>query len=360
MAYYPDQRYIAKQMTIRRHVMLPEEALGTVRTQQGKRVDQREVVAQGTIPSHHVVLNGAEYFRLKKPDSLLALMLVKEGDAVDVLDVLAGRSRIRGRRLLSPVSGIVAKVIDGRIIIQQTPDLIDLQAGAQGRVIEVHAGRGIVVETMGALIQGVWGNGKYTIATLRMEPEEGMEHISSDQLDKPYGGSVVVTARQLKSTGLRIMEDQGIAGIIAPSMDADLRGEVMETKNPVMLTEGFGAMRLNNQVQTILAELEGRSITLDAFTPDRWDTRRPEAIINVKPDQQRPPGANPLLTVRPDLTVRVTRAPYAGVMGRVLDLPKTPSLLDNGLRVPCALVELVTGETPLVPLADLEFFGKTM
>jgi hypothetical protein len=56
--------------------------------------------------------------------------------------------------------------------------------------------------------------------------------------------------------------------------------------------------------------------------------------------------------------VRATCPPHAGLTGKIVDLPKTPTLLDNGLRVPCAQVEFVAGETAFVPLANLEYYGK--
>jgi hypothetical protein len=58
------------------------------------------------------------------------------------------------------------------------------------------------------------------------------------------------------------------------------------------------------------------------------------------------------------MDVRLTRSPHIGSIGKIADLPKTPQMLDNGLRVPCAQVDLVTGERVMAPLANLEVFGK--
>jgi len=58
------------------------------------------------------------------------------------------------------------------------------------------------------------------------------------------------------------------------------------------------------------------------------------------------------------MTVRMLREPNMGQTGRILDLPKSPILLDNGLRVLCAQVELVAGEQLYVPLANLEVLSR--
>ena len=54
--YYPDQRHALELTTIRRERLLPEEAIGTVEIEAGKRVNLRDVVARGTVPSRHVIV----------------------------------------------------------------------------------------------------------------------------------------------------------------------------------------------------------------------------------------------------------------------------------------------------------------
>lgn len=357
MSYHPDQRFVTPLTLVRRRVLLPEDALGTVSVRDGQRVDPRDVVVQGVLPSRHVILEGADYFGLKKRENLASLLLVDIGDAVDVRQPVAGKSATRGKRLFSPVRGLLVAVNDGRVIIQEMPELVKLEAGVRGRVVEIIPGRGVVIETPGALVQGVWGNDRRTLATLRIEPDDGLENITADALEMQYVGAVVVTRRPLKAIGLTVMQDQGFSGIIAPSMDADLREQVLKLDAPVLLTEGFGSAQMGSAVYNLLAEFDRRQVVLDAVTPTRANTRRPEVIIPVAVEQ-RPAGANPMVMLRKGTEVRIVRAPHLGATGRIVDLPKTPYLLDNGLRTHAAQVELVTGETVPVPLANLEYYGK--
>ncbi len=356
--YYPDQRYISKLTTIRRECLLPEEAIGSIRVQDGARVDVRDVVAHGAVPARHVILDGQRFFGLKKTKDLDALMQVKVGDAVDDGDVLAGKNPQRGKRLFSPLRGIVTRVDDGKIILQEMPEIIDLAAGVRGRVIEVYSGRGVAVEAVGAVAQGVWGNGRRVIAPLRMEPENGLEFIrAADELDAQYRGSIVVTRSTLQESGLAVVENQNLAGIIAPSMDAHLRERMLQSEIVIMLTEGFGTMRMSAIVLNLLNEFDGHQVTLDAHTPRSWEPRCPEVIAGVQADE-RPPRPNFMLALRPGMSVRITRAPFAGQVGKIVNLPKNPVLLDNGLRVPGAQVELIGGEIKPIPLANIEVTGR--
>ncbi|MFW5771717.1 MAG: hypothetical protein ACOCZH_00235 [Phototrophicaceae bacterium] len=355
--YYPDQRYASTLTIFRREAMLPEEALGTVRVTEGKRVDIRDIVANGVIPARYVVMDALDYFGLRNADKLEDLLLVGVGDVVDVNQVIAGKSKTRGRRLQSPVKGIVSRIDEGRIIIQEMPEVTDVEAGVRGRVVHVEPGRGVIIEAVGAQTQGVWGNGRRVIATLRVEPEDGLENIRADALEQRYAGTVVLTRRPLTVQGLETMIDQSFSGVIAPSMDASLIGRALKARGAVLLTEGFGSIRMSGTIFRLLQDMEGQAVTVDAYTPSQWQTRTPEVIVNVRSEKE-PPPPNIMLTLRVGMSVRVTREPYLGLTGQVLELPSSPVLLPNGLRVPCARVELVSGEKADVPVADLEVMGR--
>lgn len=353
------QRHVIDVSLIRRDFLLPEGAIGSVEAQMRQRVDLRDVVARGTVPARHVMVDVVRFFRLRRPQQASGLILVEVGDKVEKGQALAGKDAARGKRLFSPVTGVVAYSGEGRLVLQETPDMIDLQAGVQGEVVAVQAGRGVTIEAVGALVQGVWGNNRRVIGTLRVEPADGLEAIFGDQLNMAYRGALVVTRRSVKATGLMIAGEQGLAGIIAPSMDADLRDLALQAEVGLLLTEGFGDIRMGSTVAALLESLNGRQATLDATLPDRLDTRRPEVIVNiaVRADA-RPTAPDEAQTLRRGLAVRLTNAPYAGFAGQIIDLPKTPTLLDNGLRVLCAKVQLFTGEQVSVPVANLEYFGK--
>ncbi|RMG88054.1 MAG: hypothetical protein D6712_04415 [Chloroflexi bacterium] len=356
--YYPDQRYITRLTTIRRECLLPDDAIGKVVALDGTRVDIRDVVARGAVPRRHIIIEGQKFFGLKKPDALNALLLVKVGEAVDEGVPIAGKNPKRGKRIFAPVRGIVKAVTNGRIIMSEMPEIIDLEAGVKGRVVEVYPRRGVAIEAVGGLLQGVWGNGHRRISILREGPQEGLEFLGTeDVFGAGYRGSIVLSRRPLTAMGLQIAEEQNVHGVIVPSMDASLRPRALESEIAIFLTEGFGDMPMSTGVYSQLKDYNGRSILMDAYTPTGEAPRRPEIIINEL-SKERPPRPNFMLALRPGMGVRITREPHAGSLVRVVDLPKKPVLLDNGLRVPCARVELVSGDVIAVPLADLEYIGR--
>ena len=357
--YYPDQRYVSPLTVIRRRCMLPEQAIGTVRVKEGARVDSHEVVANGVIPARYYILDAARFFKLRKPEALGDLLFVDVGDVVQEKDVLAGKKQNRGKRLFSPVRGMVIAIERGRIILQATPDVIDVEAGVRGRVVRVFPDRGVEVETTGARVQGVWGNNRSALAVLQMAPEDGLETLPEESLGMRHSGTALVINGPLTRKALTKAAQRGISGIIAPSMDAALLDPALRCAFPILLTEGFGNIRMSHNVYTLLEEFAGNQIILDAHQPDRWATRAPEVIIGVAPKEgEIPSRPNVMLALREGVSVRITRAPHAGLTGTVVYLPKSPVLLENGLRIQCAQVELVVGETVFVPLADVEVLGR--
>ncbi len=355
--YFPEQRHILALAAIRRERFLPERAIGEVEARGGEKVDLRDVVARGAIPARYLMIDAAGFFGLKDTDDLKPMMKVWEGARVEARQVLAGKPNGRGKKLLSPVAGVVAHVGDGRIILEETPEIIEVEAGLTGQVVDIEEGRGVVIETSGAVLQGVWGNNRLQIGTLRAEPSDGLESVG-DEMNMQFRGTVVLSRRPLRAAGLRVAQAQSLSGVIAPSMDVSLIDRARELRSAVLLTEGFGAIRMSSFVFGFLEGLIGKQTTVDALDADRIGARRPEIIVNLPVRSgQRPPEPDLNLTLKPGINVRITRGDHAGMVGAVAHLPKTPYLLENGLRVPCAQVQLSAGESAFVPLANLEVFG---
>ncbi len=357
--HYPEQRPIAKLTIIQRQVTLPEQASGLVTVLPDQRVDVRDVVARGLIPGEHVVIDAVEFFRLRSAADLTPLLQVRVDDEVNELTVLAGSEAGRGKKLYSPVTGRVSGIIDGKILIEQLNDVIDLEAGVRGRVSDVISGRGAIIEATGSHAQGFWGNGRRAIAVLRGEGTTALEVVETDQLSSPYNGAIVVVRRGLTRALIEAANGLRVAGLIAPSMPVDLVGTALTQQFPILITEGFGEARVNRNLNVLLQELEGSQVVVDAYEPRVWDSRRPEIVMTVAPKAGETPARHSaMLTLRPGLAVRVIGEPYTGAAATVLNLPSDPVLLDNGMRFHCAQVELSSGERVFVPLANIEVSGR--
>jgi hypothetical protein len=304
------------------------------------------------------MVDAAEILNLRHPEDLEAIVEVTIGDAVDEGQVLTSR----GRRVRAPVDGVVVAIDGGRIVIRENPLELDLVAGMPGFVVEVRPRRGAVIQTSGAVLQGVWGNGKRAVGAIQMEPDDGLELIQGDDIDMRWRGAIVVTRRPLSELGMQIMEEQDIAGVVAPSLDSTLMHAALNFGRAILLTEEIGDIRMSVAVQNFLTDILEESPnlrgSLDAVEPSVMEARRPELLMNVQQragEDPRPPRAVDRL--RPGMSIRVTRAPYAGQSGVVEGLPEQAAAVEGGLRVPVASVRLTTGEVVTIPIANVEAFA---
>lgn len=357
MTYYPKQSITSALARIKRTVRLPDAASGGVIILEGQAVDIRDRVARGVLPSRVLILDAAHELRLNDPKTLKNFLLVKERQAVQEKDPIAGKDAKRGRRVFAPANGYVAGIDNGRILFALMPERIELDAGVRGTVTEVNNDREVIIEARGALVQGAWGSGKNFIAIMRYEPVGGILRISRDALDTAYKNEIVVTAQPITEEVLDLAEIRTFGAIVAPSMSAALVERVLAGTVGVFLTEGFGAVRMNPSTQKLLKEFDGYQVTLDAHLPARLDARRPELVINRSGTDDLREFSPFKRLARGDI-VRVCCAPYLGILAKVLDVPRQPQPLPNGLLVPCAKVELShNGNEVLIPQQSLEWIG---
>lgn len=354
---YVDARYASPLMRIRREVRIPDNAIGSFEVAVGQQVDIRTRIGRAIVPAKYVMIDAASILGVKDPSALAELLLVRPNQLVSRDTPIAGRDPKRGRRVFAPSDGLVVSVDRGHIIFQERPELIDLEAGVRGTVTLV-TDRKVYVETVGSLVQGVWGNGRSVIATLRLEPNAGIDTLPTDTLDTAYKGEIVISSRPLTAQSFAVIHARGFAGVIAPSMPATLLPLAENSSSAVMLTEGFGAARMNTAALDLLKEMDGFLATLNASQPSRASLLRPELIVNRGNVDQEVRAPNPFEPLKVNTRVRVTREPHQGQIGRVLELPRAPQRLPSGLRAPVArLLLLSTNEQVIVPLANLEAVG---
>lgn len=362
MPYYPAQTLVMAATTIRRERRLPPDAISdNPRVREGTFIEANDILLSGVIPANYIVLDVLKPLGLKNTEMLTPdTLLVRPGRQVHYQDelIVIGEGR-RAKRFKSPVDAVFLRMDGGDMILQSDPEPVELPALYPGRITSLRNNASIaVIEATGALIQGVWGNGKSAYCQLRPEPKDGIESLKDDSLVNEYRGTAIVMLRPIKTReAFDIAQRQNINAIIAPSMHSDLREVALKQSYPVLLMEGFGEMRMSDLMFTLLRDNQGRPATINAVEPSRWSIDRPEVLVTL-PTSVSAPLANMDQPLVEGALVRITRSPQFGMAGRVKRLVEAPRTVDNGLRLPGAEVTLPGGETVFVPLANLEILGR--
>ncbi len=352
--YYPVESLITPLTTIRRERLLP--APGQVLVQPGEMVGPADVVARCQLPGRVRILDVSRALRIDR-DQVAKYVRKSPGDGVQANEVLAAAkgplSRFR-RGLRSPVDGEVIQVRDGLILIQAVATTHELTAHIKGQVTNVMPQRGVVISAVGALIQGIWGSGGEVEGILKVVVDSPQKPLRARSIDVSCHGMLVVGGRILDEKALERAVEAKVRGLIASSVNADLCAFIESLPFPVVITEGFGALPMAEPVFALLHANVGQQAVLSAETLTRWGARRPEVLIPLRAEDERPPEDDRPRPLQVGNRVRILRAPHLGAIGRIADLLEHPQMVESGSRVPVARVSLGEGESVLAPLVNLE------
>lgn len=279
---------------------------------------------------------------------------------------------VRRRRPLPP--GAVARVQtgDGANALQPIAEIatpngrIPVLAGIDGRVIAVTPGKGIFIEGVATLLQGMIGLGESAAGPLAFLPQG-----ESPAVALIPRGAILVYPQRVPLTLLQRAAAHGAAGVIAASASAlelesfartDISA-ILERRIPlpvpgplvVILTEGLGDAAMQTDIQAILRRREGEMALVNGVSHPRQNVR-PEVLLS-QPNTTMGEFVPPPVLLRPGAIVRVAAGARRGMRGMIRHIPAHTAIDAAGLRTRSAAIDLDTGERVNLPLHLLDIIG---
>jgi hypothetical protein len=325
---------------------------GRIVVRKGQKIVATDVVAEANLSPTHVVLDIARGLGLP-PEKLEKVLQRRAGEQIAEGDVIAGPVGMTRRVIRASRSGTIVQIKNGRILLQVDTPPFSLLAGMPGTVVDLIGERGVIVENSGALIQGVWGNGRIDTGMLNVQAEKPEEVLTADRLDVSQRGSVILAGTCEDANVFRTAATFTLRGLILSSMASALIPEALKAPFPILVIEGFGLLPLNSAVFNLLTAQDGQEATLNAEPYDRMKGTRPEVFIPL-------PATGTLAEPRestifsPGQRVRVVRAPHRSRAGTLLALRSGLDVFPSGVKAPAADVRLENGMEVILPLANLE------
>ena len=123
----------------------------------------------------------------------------------------------------------------------------------------------------------------------------------------------------------------------------------------LVLTEGFGSIRMAQRTFELLAALEGRAGSVNGATQIRAGVIRPELI--VPGGVEGAPEGIASHELAPGTPIRIIREPHFGALARVVELPPELRVVPSGAHVRVLVATLENGERVLVPRANVEILA---
>jgi len=334
---------------VRRARLLPEN--GRILVRPGQKVNATDIVAESPQQSRHVLVDVRNGLRLSRKETLDQVMDRRVGDRLQEGDVIAETGGLFKRIVRSPVDGEIVAIIGGRVMIEVPDDAFTLQAGITGVVSEIIPERGVIIEADGALVQGVWGNGKIDLGVLLSLIRSPEDSITRDRLDVSMRGAVVLAGHCGNADVIQAAAELPLRGLILSSMTGDIIPAASNVPFPIVVLEGIGSIPMGSAAFKLLTTSEKRDVSINASSWDPFTGQRPEILVTLPANGKIAPEVE---SFKAGQTVRVQSPPYTGQIGALTKVLPGRTRLSNGLLVYAGEVKLENNIQVILPLMNLD------
>ncbi len=372
-AYTPGLR-VTPWSTIRKERRLP--LAGEVMVAKGDRVEAEQVVARTELPGNVQPVKAASILGQHQQD-LLEYMLMKDGEPVKKGEPIATATSFFGlfkTHCFSPCDGTVESVstVTGQVIIREPPIPVEVEAYIDGTVVEVIPKEGVIVETAGAFVQGIFGIGGEVHGKIHMAVSSPDEELAEKHLEGDVAGTVLVGGSKVSEAVMRKAAEKGVRAVVVGGIDArDLRNFLgydlgvaitgsEQLGITLVVTEGFGTMTMAARTFNLLGRFEGKTCSVNGATQIRAGVMRPEIVISLAEDEVQEGEKTFSMSqgLQVGSPVRVIRAPHFGGLGEVTELPPQLQVVDSGAKVRILKVRFADGQEAMIPRANVEMIER--
>lgn len=336
--------------TMRRERLLP--FAGKVLARKGQKVQSSDILAECELTPQFALVEYGRGLGLA-PQKADAFLQVKVGMDLEKNDLIAGPVGIMKRVVRSLHAGRVVLTGEGQLLLRLKSQPFTLQAGFEGTVVELIADRGVILQTVGVLAQGIWGNGRAANGIVVSVLAQADEELTESHLDQRAHNAIVIGSYVSKETTLEKAAALPIRGLVLGGLEANLIPMAEQMPYPILVLDGFGRYPINSFAYPILVTNEKREAYLSAEKWDAYRGIRPEIIIPL-PVEDYPTESHETSELSVGNRVRICRAPFCGRIGTVEQILSGKAILPNGLSVQAAQVHLDDGELVVAPIANLE------
>lgn len=344
---------------------------GQVLVDVGDRVRPDTVVAETYLPGPVHNVNIANALAIA-PDEVPGCMLKQRDEPVAKGELIAESKGIFGlfkSSVRCPENGTIEMVseVTGQVLIREPSTPVRINAYLDGTVTETLHGEGVVVETAGACIQGIFGVGGETHAPIRQIVQSPEDEVTGEMIDDRLRGRIVCCGSMITLDALRKLIEVGASGVVVGGMRYHDIGDLLGYQIGVavtggedigltmIVTEGFGRLAMAERTFELLQSLQDREASLSGATQIRAGVIRPEIIIRSEGDEASSDRSSPTgRGIEAGSLVRLIREPWFGELATVASMPEEPVRLPTGAFARVLQARRTNGALVTVPRANVE------
>ena len=365
---------VTERTLVRKERRLPLK--GQVVVKKDEKLSGEVIVAHTSLPGNVTTVNVAGLLGVPAED-IKMMMVKKVGDTVKKDEPIAQSKGFFGMfksAVKSPIDGSLesASDITGQVILREAPKPVQVKAYIDGTVTEIFPEEGVAVEAEASLIQGIFGIGGETRGIIKVVAKDPNEPLTDNDITEEckdkivIGGSIVDApalekARSVGAKGLVVggIEDSTLKKFLGYDIGVAITGQE-NCGVSVMVTEGFGRMRMANHTFKLINSLAGKMASMNGATQIRAGVIRPELIVPYEEREVGKAGASKKLESGLVIgsMVRIIREPMFGMIGKVTALPVELRNIETESKCRILEVELEDGKKIFLPRANVEIIEE--
>jgi len=365
---------VTEKTLVRKERRLPLK--GEVLVQKNQTVNGEVIVARTLLPGNVSTVNVAGLLGVPAED-LNMMMTKKVGDNVKKDEPIAlskGFFGIFKSVVKSPINGSIESVseITGQVILREAPKPVQVSAYINGMVTEIFPDEGVLIETEASLIQGIFGIGGETRGVIKVVTKSSNDPLTADDITEDCKDKIVVGGSIVDEPALKKARAVGAKGVVVGGIEDSTLQKFLgydigiaitgheKCGISVMVTEGFGKMRMAEHTFKLINTLVGKMASMNGSTQIRAGVIRPELIVPY--DHKKDKKVEPTKKIEGGLVigslVRIIREPNFGMIGKVTNLPVELRNIETESKVRILEVELENGTRVGLPRANVEIIEE--
>ena len=343
---------------------------GEVRKKVGDSVLPDDIVAKTNLPGNVQIIKVASQLNIGPADILEALK-VSEGEQIKKGQLLAQTGGLFGlfkSEIFSPIDGTIESISDvtGQIIMREAPIPVEIDAYTSGIVKDIIPEEGVIIETKAAFIQGIFGIGGEARGILEIIVQDRNDEITPEMLNSSQKGKVIVGGGFIGLEAFKKAISLNISGIVIGGFNYYDLKEILgynlgvaitgseDINTSLIVTEGYGHIKMSRGTFSLLKENENNFCSINGATQIRAGVIRPEIVIPIKEDSSKSVKESKIgKGIVIGSLVRVIRAPFFGLMGKVTELPSKLQKMESETLVRVAKIN-VDDQDIIIPRSNLE------
>jgi len=344
---------------------------GQVVVEKGTSVNPDAIVAKTELPGNVQMVNVANILNIDAQD-IHEVMEVNEGE-----DVVKGQQIAETKGLFglfksnveSPVDGTLEVISDttGQVVLREPPIPVEIDAYMSGTIKDVLPEEGVIIESDGVFIQGIFGIGGESRGDIAVVTDDREGEITENMISGELSGKIIVGGSFISLSAYKKAIQMKVAGVVVGGFNYFDLEEILgytlgvaitgseDLVTSLIVTEGYGKIRMGERTFELLNFHSGKFASVNGATQIRAGVIRPEIVISLSKEDLKGDTVDIDASdgIQEGSLVRVIRAPHFGRMGKVVELPPELRKMESETMVRVAIIE-IDGKNVDIPRSNLE------